>query len=78
MLGPLPTMYRVLVAVSTVLACMGIGAWLTYMLPGPLLAPTGAGLGAGIGMVVVLVLLHDFENPHQEPRRVRLRTPRHH
>lgn len=77
MLGPLPTIYRVLVTVSAVLAFMGLGAWLSYMLPGPFLAPAGAGIGAGIGVVAVLLLLHDFEHQHQE-RPVRARSPRHH
>lgn len=76
MLGPLPPLHRLIVSACALVACVGFGAWLTYTLPGPLLAPAGAGIGAGIGMVATLLLLHDF---HSRPpaKRVHVRTHRH-
>lgn len=76
MLGPLPTLYRVIVSVCALLAFVGLGAWLAVTLPVPLLASAGAGIGAGIGAVAVLLLVHDFEQ-HRTAHRVRLRAPRH-
>lgn len=75
MLGPLPTLYRVVVSVCALAAFVGFGAWLTHTLPGPFLALAGAGMGAGIGVVVVLALLHDSE---QRSNRVRIRSHRPH
>lgn len=78
MLGPLPIVYRVIVALSALAAFAGLGAWLAIDVAGPALASTGAGLGLGIGAVVVLLLLHDFEHREGHPHRVRVhsRTPR--
>jgi hypothetical protein len=67
-LGPLPTIYRIIVSVCALAACAGLGAWLTSRLPGSFLAPTGAGIGAAIGVVAVLLLLHDSD--HDRQRRV--------
>lgn len=78
MLGPLPAIYRVIVSAIALLAFVGCGAWLTSLLPGPFLALAGAGIGAGIGAVVVLLLLHDFEHPHGQAHRVRIRSHRQH
>lgn len=77
MLGPLPTLYRVIVSVCALLACVGLGAWLAFALPVPLLAGAGAGIGAGIGVVTVLLLTHDFAHHHAAPHHVRIRLPRH-
>jgi hypothetical protein len=70
-LGPLPTIYRVVVSVCALAVCVGLGAWLTSLLPGPFLAPAGAGIGAAPGVVAVSLLLHDSGHPRQ--RRVHLR-----
>ena len=59
MLGPLPPLHRWVVCVLALLACVGVGAWLAWTLPGPLLAPAGAVLGAVPGLVLVARLLHD-------------------
>ena len=61
MLGPLPTLYRVVVSTCALVVFVGVGAWLAETLPGPLLAGAGAGIGAGIGMVVALLLTRNFE-----------------
>jgi hypothetical protein len=58
-LGPLPKRYRMVVTACALVAFVGAGAWLTYTLPGPLLAGAGAGIGAGVGVIAVLLLLHD-------------------
>ena len=59
MLGPLPTLYRVIVCVCAFLAFVGLGVWLAWLLPDSALASTGTSIGAGLGIVVVLLLLHD-------------------
>jgi hypothetical protein len=76
-LGPLPPIYRLIVSACALGACVGLGAWLTWTLPGPLLAPAGAGIGAGIGMVATLLLLHDFHRRNQRAKHVHVRTHRH-
>lgn len=79
MLGPLPTFYRVTVSVCALLAFVGIGAWISYLMPGTALASIGTSIGAGLGVVAVMLLLHE---PHQDPRsqrvhvRVRSHRPR--
>lgn len=59
MLGPLPTLYRVIVCACAFLAFVGLGVWLAWLLPDSALASTGTSIGAGLGIVVVLLLLHD-------------------
>ena len=78
MLGPLPALYRIIVAVCAVLAFIGLGAWLAFTLPIPLQAAAGAGIGAGFGVVVVLGAFHDFHDGHDAAHRVRARAYRRH
>ncbi len=73
MLGPLPPLYRWVVSFLALVVCAGLGAWLAWTLPIPLLVPTGAVLGAALGVLVVALLLHDGDGPTQ---RVRQRRPR--
>ena len=75
MLGPLPTLYRVIVCVSAFVAFVGLGVWTAWMMPDSTLASAGTGLGAGLGIVVVLLLLHDAREPDSRTR-VRVRAPR--
>jgi ABC-type Fe3+-siderophore transport system permease subunit len=70
-LGPLPRLYRIIVSICALAAFIGFGAWLTAALPGPLLAPAGAGIGAALGLCAVLLLLHDFERPRRQEHRIR-------
>ncbi len=58
MLGPLPMIYRWIVGALALLACVGVGAWLAFALPVPLLAPAGAAIGGALGVLVVVALLH--------------------
>lgn len=68
MLGPLPTLYRVIVCVCAFLAFVGLGVWLAWMLPDSGLASTGTSIGAGLGIVVVLLLLHDARDRDDRAR----------
>jgi hypothetical protein len=77
MLGPLPKIYRVIVSVCALAACVGLGAWIGTFLTVPVLAGTGAAVGAAIGLVAVALLLHDFPAPRPRPNRVHVRTHRH-
>ena len=77
MLGPLPTKYRVIVAASALVAFIGLGAWITFTLSGPLLPGGGAGIGAALGLVAVLLLLHDSSHrSHPRVARARHRADR--
>ncbi len=70
MLGPLPPLHRVIVAACALAACLGFGAWLTLVLPDPLLSRAGVGVGAALGVIAVIVLLREPPEPHE--RRVRV------
>ena len=73
MLGPLPPLYRAVVALCALALFGGLGAWVSFRLDGPLLASTGAQLGAMVGALVALLLLHDFS----QQRRLRPQHARH-
>lgn len=77
MLGPLPTLYRVVVATVALLAFVGIGAWISLVLPESFVPLMGAGIGAGIGAVAVLLLLHDSQS-HGPTSDIRIRSHRRH
>ena len=78
MLGPLPPLYRLLVAMAALAVSVGVGAWVTIRIAGPrVLTSAGASIGAGIGAIVALLLLHDFSHPRRlQPRQARSRTQR--
>jgi uncharacterized membrane protein len=79
MLGPLPPLYRLIVALSALAVFVGVGAWVTYTVAGPsVLTSMGASIGAGIGAIVAMLLLHDSSHPgrHLQPRHARSRTQR--
>ena len=65
MLGPLPPLHRWVVCALALLACIGLGAWLAFTLPVPLIATAGAGIGAALGCVLVVLVLHEG---HAHPR----------
>ncbi|MFP5252776.1 MAG: hypothetical protein ACLGH4_03155 [Actinomycetes bacterium] len=75
MLGPLPTIHRVVVCVFAFLAFVGLGVWLAWLMPESTLASAGTSVGAGLGIVVVLLLLRDNRD-HRGPSHARVRTPR--
>ncbi|QNN52224.1 hypothetical protein [Nocardioides mesophilus] len=68
MLGPLPKLYRAVVASTAVLLFAGLGAWLTLTLPLQMLTSAGAALGVAVGALAVLALLHE---PSAAPSRSR-------
>lgn len=70
MLGPLPPLYRWVVCILALGACIGFGAWLAFTLPVPLIATAGAAIGAALGMLLVVLVLHDG-NGHAGTRRIR-------
>jgi hypothetical protein len=72
-LGPLPPLHRWIVCALALVTCIGVGAWLAFTLPVPVLAGSGAVVGAALGLVVVLLLLHDGE---AQPRGTRTRRTR--
>ena len=75
MLGPLPTMYRIVVIACTLVVCMGVGAWVASRLSDANLAAQGAWVGAGFGAVLALLLVHDVDRsgPRAVPARARHR-----
>lgn len=75
MLGPLPTLYRVVVCAFAFLAFAGLGGWLAWLMPESTLGSVGTSVGAGLGVVVVLLLLHD-RHDSGTAARVRVRAPR--
>jgi membrane protein YdbS with pleckstrin-like domain len=72
-LGPLPRLHRWIVCALALVACIGVGAWLAFTLPVPVLAGSGATVGAALGLVVVLLVLHDGEGPDRGTRARRSR-----
>lgn len=71
MLGPLPPLYRWVVGLLALVVCAGLGAWLAWTLPGPLLVQTGALLGAAFGGLVAGLLLHGSQRPAHRFRQRR-------
>ena len=74
MLGPLPFLYRVIVAVVALLVFVGFGVWLADVLPVQQLTGAGAGIGTAIGILVVALLLHG--SPSETAQRSGLRHRR--
>lgn len=57
MLGPLPFLYKVVVATCALLSFVGVGVWTALALSLSLPA-SGAGVGAACGLLVAALLLH--------------------
>jgi hypothetical protein len=72
-LGPLPKLHRWIVCALALVTCVGVGAWLAFTLPVPVLAGSGAIGGLALGLVVVLLLLHDSDGHPPGTRARRLR-----
>ena len=73
MLGPLPPLYRWIVCILALVACIGAGAWLASTLPvvTPTGATTGAVAGAVLGGIVVMLVLHDRDHSSSGSRGAR-------
>jgi hypothetical protein len=70
-LGPLPPLHRWVVCVLALLASIGVGAWLAFTLPLPLVVSAGAAAGAVLGGVMVMLLLHDSHPSARHHRHTR-------
>lgn len=66
MLGPLPVLHRLVLVLSALAVCIGIGVWLGVMPEVPLNVRLGLVVGAVTGLAAAFVLVHDF---HQHDRR---------
>jgi hypothetical protein len=62
--------------VCALLSFVGIGAWLSFLMPGTFVASVGTGLGLGLGVIAVLLLLRAPQQ-HAGPG-MRVRSHRHH
>lgn len=72
MLGPLPVLYKLLVALTATVVCAAVGMWGAVVLPYYDLVVVGSGVGLAIGGLCVFFLLHDFGRaPSPEPARIR-------
>jgi hypothetical protein len=65
-LGPLPRLHLVTLAVVSVVLFLGAGLWLGHLTAVPLPLPLGAVLGALAGALVAWAMVHDF---HQRNTR---------
>lgn len=67
-MGPLPPLYRLLIAGLVVLLSLGTGVWLAEHLELP---AGGFGVGLGAGSLIAFLLVHDFgrTSEHRFTRR---------
>lgn len=70
MLGPLPTLHRVVVVLAMLLLCAAVGASMGAAPSIPFLVGTGLVGGAAVGGLMSFVVLHQW---HGEQARVRHR-----
>ena len=78
MLGPLPYLHRLVLAVSTLVVGMGIGAWAGVVPVVPVQLLPGVVLGLVAGLAGAFLLVHDFHaaQVHQRTRPARVRRRR--
>jgi hypothetical protein len=69
-LGPLPTLYRLLVSVSVVAVFVGAGTWIAFVLPPSVLVSYGVSAGLVVGGVCAFLLVRDSHHV-AAPHRVR-------
>ena len=62
MLGPLPTLHRLLLGAAAVFFFAGAGAWLVWFTHMPVVASGAAALGAAAGTLAAYLLVHDFSD----------------
>lgn len=74
MLGPLPSLHRIVLVLSAVAVCVGIGVWLGMMPEVALNVRLGLIAGAATGLAAAFVLVHDFEQRERQQARARRRT----
>jgi hypothetical protein len=69
-LGPLPPLYRLIVTVCALSACLGLGAWMSMVLTSPLLAGAAVSVGGALGVLALVVLLREPPQPHRRAVRI--------
>ena len=74
MLGPLPSLHRIVLVISAVAVCVGIGVWLGMMPEVALNVRLGLIAGAATGLAAAFVLVHDFEQRERRQAPARRRT----
>jgi hypothetical protein len=70
-LGPLPSLYRLLVVGVALVVGVCSGAWIALFTPLQVAALAGTLVGAVAGVLAGYALVHDFS--HARPHRVRRR-----
>ena len=69
-MGPLPRLYRLLIAVLVLALSLGAGVWLAGYLRLPL---GGIGVGLGAGCLLAWLLTRDFQHHEERPVRIQRR-----
>lgn len=72
MLGPLPRLYRSLVATTAIIVFIAGGIWLAQLRPLPV---GGLLVGSVAGVLIAFVLVHDFHQRRTQPARIVRRHP---
>lgn len=72
MLGPLPRLYRSLVATAALIVFIAGGLWLAQILPLPV---GGLLLGGVAGVLIAFILVHDFHRRRTQSGRIVRRHP---
>ena len=74
MLGPLPALHRIVLVLSALAVCIGLGVLLGVMPEVALNVRLGLIAGAATGLAAAFVLVHDFHQRERQPVRARRRT----
>jgi len=74
MLGPLPALHRIVLVLSALLVCIGIGVWLGVMPEVALNVRRGLIAGAATGLAAAFALVHDFHERESQQTPAQRRT----
>lgn len=74
MLGPLPTLHRLVITVAALVVCAGIGFWFGAMPETPLDLAAGLLAGTAAGVATAFVLVHDSHERRSRHARSRRRA----
>ena len=75
MIGPLPTLHRVVLVIAALLVCAGLGLWAGLVSEIPVGVSDGVLGGCAVGLAAAVLLVHDFHRRSVQPARAR-RGPR--
>ncbi|MGZ4446236.1 MAG: hypothetical protein ACXVWZ_08440 [Nocardioides sp.] len=70
MLGPLPSLHRMLLLTTVLVVGIASGAWIAHFTALPVAASAGAAVGALAGALLGYLLVHDWSH---RPRPVHVR-----